>query len=83
MVRGRLILWHFDTMTWSNTRQTISRSGEDGRVDRDEVDERMATERLRAALMDHILATEQQPPEVSERVREMYQDRRSSPPPET
>ncbi|MFI7470518.1 hypothetical protein [Nonomuraea sp. NPDC049646] len=44
-------------------------------MDRDEVDERMAAERLRAALVEHIMAVEQPPEEVSERVRDMYGER--------
>jgi hypothetical protein len=81
VVRGGLILWHFGAATWSDTQQAITWSGDDGRVDRDEVDERMATERLRAALVDHIQASEEMPPEVSERVREMYLRWRENLPP--
>lgn len=43
-------------------------------MDPREVDERMAAERLRAALVDHIEAVEEMPPEVSERVRRLFDE---------
>lgn len=44
-------------------------------MDAREVDEAMAQVRLRAALEAHVEETEQVPPEVRERVLELYRER--------
>jgi hypothetical protein len=64
-------------VTCGNTLRAITCARQDERMEREQGDEVVATARLRAALIDHILATEAPPPELGQAVREMYDQPRA------